>query len=71
MKFWDLSNGGPAVGNRYDVGGDSFTHAFKVGRPSTAIVTSQRECLNLHGAKTGEGPIARPPKPTIYDRPRA
>lgn len=31
VKFWDLGNGGAAVGNRYDVGGDSFIHAFKVG----------------------------------------
>ncbi|CAN0399847.1 unnamed protein product, partial [Discosporangium mesarthrocarpum] len=30
VKFWDLKNGGPAVGNRYNVGGRSVVHTFKV-----------------------------------------
>ncbi|CAM9313557.1 unnamed protein product, partial [Pylaiella littoralis] len=29
IKYWDLNQGGPAVGNRYDVGGESITHIFR------------------------------------------
>lgn len=32
MKYWDLNDGGPVTGNRYEVGGESYTHVFKVGR---------------------------------------
>lgn len=30
VKYWDLAKGGPAVGNRYEIGGQNITHAFKV-----------------------------------------
>lgn len=30
VKYWDLNQGGPATGNRYDVGGETITHIFKV-----------------------------------------
>ncbi|CAM9518506.1 unnamed protein product, partial [Scytosiphon promiscuus] len=47
VKYWDLNDGGPVTGNRYKVGGESYTHVFKGHKaPVTAVQRDEHRVVS-------------------------